>query len=595
MSIPRSESAACPSGVGPDAARDPDQREMGTVDVLGTCESILAEHDALDRCVSIEPRRHEGQHADLRLLFADRKWLQSSAGEELVAALEEHPVATSVQRHKSAILLRFNDAALAGLERRLAAGESVGLETDLLDGRLITVGFVGPNTNKALHVGHLRNIVLGQALASALASAGATVQRHSLVGDIGRRVCEAMGGYLTHHDGETPQTRALTGDRFVELCFRDYPHDPTQSATIGGVSDPNAEEQETRNDLADTIMKAWLLGAARERALWRRMRDWAFTGHLQTLARLGVRMDRYDFESEEIQRALDLVARGLERGLFKREAAGGVIYQTGRSEYTTMVLLRQDGAPTEYARLLGVYHRMLEDLDPDAVYVEVVGIEWQPATAVLGELLAALLRSPHDTRYLWVFHGSVTVGGRKMASSNGEVMWIDDLLDEIAAGPGIAALQELAHGAAGREELADMVVRGTFLCSPTAQPLEFGLDHLLEGPPGPGWTIAEAWCRAQGPQIPARTAPVARTAVVQSQLYRRSLLRAVQKRDAAKLATYLLGLSEACLAAPEPGAAAAPILRGTLRSLGFVVGNQRPRQRDGGWSHHASHRDPIAA
>jgi hypothetical protein len=368
---------------------------VGTADVLGECEGVLVEHDALHRCVAIEPRRREDQHADLRLLFADRAWLRSADGEALTAGLERHPAVAGVQRHRSAILLRFDDAALAGLECRLAAGEIAAMDaSDALGGSPITVGFVGPNTNKALHVGHLRNIVLGHALASALTSAGATVSRHSLVGDIGRRVCEAMGGYLTCHDGESPQALGLAGDRFVELCSRDFPRDPAHQAAIAAAGDPNAEESETRGDLADAIMSAWLSGAVAERALWRRMRDWAFTGHAHTLARLGVRMDRYDFESEAIRHARDLVAKGLERGLFEREATGGVIYRTGRSEYTTMVLLREDGAPTEYARLLGVYHRMLEDLEPGAAYVEVVGIEWQPATSVLGELLEALLRSP---------------------------------------------------------------------------------------------------------------------------------------------------------------------------------------------------------
>jgi len=530
------------------------------------------------------------------MLFTDRKWLQSHAGDELIVALQEHPGVAGARRHRSAILLRFDDAALAGLEGRLAAGEIAGMGTaDILDGRRFTVGFVGPNTNKALHVGHLRNIVLGQALASAMSSAGAIVECHNLVGDIGRRVCEAMGGYLTRHDGEDPRRMGLAPDRFVELCCRDFPRAgarPSASAVAedpatAAAEDPNAEESETRGDLADTIMQAWMAGAEPERELWRRMRDWALSGHSHTLARLGVRMDRHDFESDGIQRALELIETGLTQGLFTRELAGGVIYRTGRSEYTTMVLLRKDGAPTEYARLLGVYHRMHDHLPPDAVYVEVVGIEWQSVMAVQRELLTYLLGKPSDERFTWAFHGSITVGGQKMGSSTGEVMWIDDLLDEVAACPGVAALQELADGAAVREELADMIVRGSFLCSPTLQPLAFARERLIDGRSGPGWTIAEAWCRAQhpheraqSPQRPLTWTPVARTALVQSQLFPRTLRRAVARRDTASIATYLLGLSEACLAAPAPGPAAAPMLRRVLASLGFPVGDRRPDSLD---------------
>ncbi len=546
----------------------------------------------------MEPRRREDQHADLRLLFSDRRWLQSRAGDALIADLQGQAPLASVERHRSALLLRFEDAALARLERRLAAGEPAGMNAaDLLEDRRFTVGFVGPNTNKALHVGHMRNVLLGQALASALAAAGASVKRHNLVGDIGRRVCEAMGGYLTCHGEEDPSSAGMIGDRFVELCSRDFPRGSGEAATDERGSDPNAEENEACGDLADTIMAAWLAGAPAERALWRRMREWALTGHSSTLARLGVSMDLQDFESEGVQRAFELIARGLEEGLFEREPSGAVVYRTGRSEYTTMVLLRQDGAPTEYARLLGVYHRMNETLAPGALYIEVVGIEWQPPMAVLGELLEGLLGVRSEERYTWAFHGWVTVEGQKMGSSTGEVMWIDDLLDEVAAGSGVGELQELADGALDRRQLADAIVRASFLCSATSQPLAFAFDRLRDGAAGPGRTIVEAWCRAQRapmPELGAR-APVARTAVVQSQLFRRAVARTSEKRDAATLASYLLGLAQACLIAPAPGPAAAPMLGRVMSSLGFLVGSEEAGRAAEPPSHEAGSVPPNRA
>ena len=486
----------------------------------------------------------------------------------------------AAQRRRSAALLRFDDTPLARLEQHLSAGGTAGMQgSDIVDGRRFMVSFVGANTNKALHVGHLRNIVLGQALASALTAAGAVVQRHSLVGDIGRRVCEAMVGYRRHHDGHTPETAGLPGDRFVELCSRDCPQERVQPRSAGEPpreSDPNAEEREVRGDSADRLMRSWMLGAPAERALWSLMRGWALQGHRRTLARLGVSIDRHEYESEAIERALALLEQGLRTGLFEREATGGVIYRTGRSEYATMVLQRTDGVLTEYARLLGLYDRILEDLDSDVDFIEVVGIEWQPAATALGEVLAALRRLPCDP-CTWAFHGSVTVAGQKMGSSTGEVRWIDDLLDDVAASPHIAVLRELAGGAISCDHLADLVVRATFLCSPTAQPLTFAEARLLAGGSTPGWTIAEAWCRAQRPCESHSNAPVARTAVVQSQLYRRALLRTITRLDASYLASYLLGLCEACLASPQPGPAAAPILRRVLGSLGFLVDERGAR------------------
>lgn len=535
---------------------------------VNECEAVLVEHEAIDRCVAIEPRRNEDQGADLRLLFADRIWLRSPAGRAMVTALHDHPLVSQATRHKAAVLLRFDDIALTALEHRLAAGELVGLSgSNILDGRPFMVSFVGANTNKALHVGHLRNIVLGQALASALTAAGADVQRHSLVGDIGRRACEAMVGYLAAHNGETPHTLGLPSDRFVELCSRDCPRETGQS--VGG-EDPNAEESEAHGDRADAIMHAWLAGAPAERALWRRMRNWTMDGHRRTLARLGVTIDRHDCESQAIDRALELVAEGLHAGLFERETVGGVIYRTGCSEYATMVLQREDGALTEYGRLLGLYDPILTDLNSQAEFVEVVGIEWQPAATAIWEMLQALRKNPGD-RLEFAYHGSVTVAGAKMGSSTGEVTWIEDLLDDLATSEGVSRLHELSAGEIARERLADMVVRGTFLSSPTAQPLAFSNDRLRGGGSGPGWTIAQAWCRAQQPRKLHSGSLVARTAIVQSQLYQRSLRRTVARRDTAGLASYALGLCEACLASPEPGPAAAPILRRVLKSLGFIV------------------------
>jgi arginyl-tRNA synthetase len=535
---------------------------------VNECEDVLVEHEAIDRCVVIEPRRDEDQRADLRLLFADRMWLRSPAGRALVAALHDHPLVSEATRHKAAVLLRFDDIALTALEHRLAAGELVGLNgSNIFDGRRFMVSFVGANTNKALHVGHLRNIVLGQALASALTAAGADVQRHSLVGDIGRRVCEAMVGYLAAHNGETPQTLGLPSDRFVELCSRDCPRETVQS--VGG-EDPNAEEIEAHGDCADAIMHAWLVGAPDERALWRRMRDWATDGHRRTLARLGVTIDRHDCESQAIDRALELIAKGLHAGLLERETSGSVIYRTGRSEYATMVLQREDGALTEYGRLLGLYDPILTDLNSQAQFVEVVGIEWQPAAKAIWEVLQALRKDRGD-RLEFAYHGSVTVAGRKMGSSTGEVTWIEDLLDDLAASEGVSRLHELSAGEIARERLADMIVRGAFLSSPTAQPLAFSYDRLRAGGSGPGWTIAQAWCRAQQPCKLHSGSLVARTAIVQSQLYQRSLRRAVASRDTAGLASYVVGLCEACLASREPWPAAAPILRCVLKSLGFLV------------------------
>lgn len=550
---------------------------MDNLDLRKECEAILTEHEALDRCVVVEARRSEDILADIRLVFGDRSWLQSEDGHRLVATFRDHPMTAKALRRKSAIHLRFHDEVLGDLERELATGSPLGMTADdVAGGRKVTVSYVGPNTNKALHVGHLRNAFLGEALASALGAAGAEVRRYNVIGDIGRRVCEAMAGYMMSHQGEEPGEAGISGDRFVELCCRDFAASRNGSGAVAD-DDPIAEEKASQGDMADDLLEKWMAGSPAETELWSLMRDWVMEGHEETLGRLGMRFDDASYESDAIPRAMDLVAEGVEKGIFEEEESGGVVFRTGQEEYPTMVLVRDDRFPTEHARLLGLYDHLLEHLREEETYVELAGIEWQPSISVLCEILEKLRPGPRNEADIRVFHGSVTdLDGGKIGSSTGDVVWVDDFYDQIKDGPAATALEKLGGGNVSREEIADLLIRGTFLCAPLTKHLSFAPEALMDGWPGPGWTIAEAWCRTQlfRDSEPENGAPLARTVVMQSQQYRMSLRRTVEKRDPTSLAKYLFGLSEVCVASPTPGPAAAPMLERVLSGLGFLAGRR---------------------
>ena len=560
------------------------------LDLCRRCEAILAELGASEHCTAIEARRHEGHQADLRLIFDDRGWLQSDGGDKLLSVLEEQPSIESAKRRKSTIHIRFEDEALVDLERRLGTGEPAGMRPgNAFAGQRVTVSYLGPNTNKALHVGHLRNVIVGEALSSAYAAAGVTVRRHNLVGDIGRRVCEAMGGYVKSHAGESPADGGIPGDRFVEYCCRDYYGDIGESGAGAEMrkmlGDPNAEERTKIGDLADTLMEEWLAGSEEERELWGRMRGWVLDGHERTLARMGISIDHCDFESENLDRATALLEQGVADGIVEREESGAVVYRSERSEYPTMVLIREDGCPTEHARLLGTYDRILDELEPGEPYVEVAGYEWQPPVTVLCEVHERLRPGARNETHQRLYHAAVTwAGGEKIGSSTGDVLWIDDFLDEVAAAPAVGVLEQISGGTVPRAEIADLLIRGTFLGAPTSRSLPFSREALTESQPGPGWTIAEAWCRAQrGEAAGEATEPIARTTVLQSQQYWRALRRTVEKRDVTTLSRYLVGLSEVSMDCEEPGPAAAPVLKRVLGSLGFVAGrSERPLARPDG-------------
>lgn len=545
--------------------------------IAAECERLLAAHDALGRCVAFQPRDDEAQQADLRLRFGDRAWLSGAAGEELVAALNAHPAVAAAKRRRSDVFVSFETEALREEELRLAAGEAAGMESaDLLRGARYDVSLVGPNANKALHLGHLRNLALGQALACGLEAAGAEVRRRSLVADIGRRMCEAMAGYLESHQGETPESAGLSSDRFVELCSRAFRENC--AAVTESTPGPNRQEEESRGDTAAALMEGWLRGDEQERQLCGRIRSWVLAGHERTLERLGLSIDVYDFESDEVPRARELIQRGLDMGLFEREATGGVVYRSGRPEYATMVLLNAEGVPTECARVLAVCHRIVDELDPEVSFLEVLGDEWRPAQTVVADLLLRLLPDESEKTYEWLYYGMVTAEGRKIGSSNGDVVWIDDFLDELGAGPAVAALERIGEGSVPRAELADVLARTAFLCAPMLQPLPLAAERLFEERSGPAWTIAEAWSRANAVDPDAPHPHLSRAGIMQSQEFRPVLAQAIERRDPTVLASYLVRLSESFLSAPDPGPAARPVLLRTMRALGFAVG--RPAAAD---------------
>jgi arginyl-tRNA synthetase len=551
-----------------DRVADVSGYEVG--EILGECEALLATHAALERCVAIQPRDSEAQKGDLRIRFSDREWPKSAAARDLAASFLSHPAVAGAELRRTDLLLSFEAEALEDLEVRLAAGESAGMKTaDLLEGRRYDVSLVGPNANKALHLGHLRNVALGQALACALEAAGADVQRRSLVADIGRRMCEAMAGYLESYEGESPESTGLPGDRFVERCSRAFRE--RSGEAVESSPGPNPQEEEARGDAAAQLMEGWLGSGEPERQLWGQMRLWVLAGHERTLSRLGVSIDRYDFESDEIPRARALVNRGLDLGLFEQETSQGVVYRTGRPEYATMVLLNEQGSPTECARVLAVCHRIIEDLDPQVSFLEILGDEWQPAQTVVADLLPRLLPDQADKSYEWLYYGLVTAEGKKIGSSNGDVVWIDDFLDELAASPAVTTLERIGEGSVSREALADVLARATFLCAPMSRPLPLAPERLFEQQEGPAWTIAEAWSRANAPSRGAHRGRTARAGIMQSQEFRPVLQRAIERRDPTVLASYLLRLSEGFLEAPEPGPAARPVLERVLHSLGFTV------------------------
>ncbi len=512
--------------------------------------------------------------------------IELTAAREALAAL---PDVATVSARADSLTVRFADAAIAALGERLEAGDEGVLDArDLLGGAEVVVNFCDANPTKALHVGHLRNIALGQALAGALAAAGARVTRQSQVSDYCRSMGEALAGYMELPEHITPRSLGVKSDHFVGECFGRYgaravddaPHPERAGAwpdAAEGANDPAlSAEAAVRNDLADKLLERMSAGDPQIVERWQRLRGWALEGQEATLAALGVSIDRLVYESDSRPLTQWILDRGVAGAVLTRTASGAVVYETREEEYPRLLLARADGFPTQHLRTIALW-RSLHGTLGEIRTIELVGEEWQAYVRYHGRLMhgegpssrpSRRERHPSDN----VIYGMVTVEGGAVKSSHGRPPLVDGLLERLSAAP---ALKELAARSEGRfreRNLAALVTLGFYLGRPTRKPVDLTLTEMLDLTGGVGWELAravvDAWDpRHDGPPDPAPEGDKYRHAVMQSQVHRRLLARAVEQLDMYELARFYGHLSRRYLAI-DPDARTARAMR-TLLAAGM--------------------------
>ena len=284
-----------------------------------------------------------------------------------------------------------------------------------LAGQRIIVEFSAPNTNKPLHLGHLRNDSLGMSVSRILASLGAEVLRVNLINDRGVHICKSMAAYQRFGGGATPAERGQKGDHLVGdfyVRFAEWARE-----------DPQAEE------VARRMLQAWENGDPEVRELWQRMNRWAIRGIEQTYKRTGVKFDRVYLESETYLLGRRIVELGLERKVFYREEDGSVWIDLGEQNLDKKVLLRSDGTSVYLTQDLGTAVQRYKDQPFDRM-IYVVGNEQRYHFQVLFKILE-LLGYPWAENLFHLAYGMVNLPEGKMKSREGTVVDADDLLDDL--------------------------------------------------------------------------------------------------------------------------------------------------------------------
>jgi arginyl-tRNA synthetase len=537
-----------------------------TTNLFDYFEEAPAREEAPVRWAARAPRRPQ-EHFDLKLVPRLPAWQEDPDSLHALARLEREPWVAAVAREEGGVRLRLDDGWIETVGAALEAGAvAEATLSDLARGQRFSVQFWDANATKALHLGHLRNLAIGNALAAALAQAGGQVERRSLISDAGRSMGEAMAGVMNsgRHAHSWPDGDEKS-DHFVGLCYADYvaASGSFTGAEIEYPEDSLTRELALRGDAADELLKRVMGGELEALELWYKTRAWVIAGQRKTLARLGIAFDRVFFESDFLADAAELTAAGLRDGRLKRREDGVVIYATGLKDFEEFPLVRADGLPTQHMRSLAYWMAAPELAGTTSM--QVCGTEWVSHVTCRRKLMDELLpvgngsggggsggggglngQEPmHPTRD--IFNGMVSRQKRALASSEGALL-IDELLDWLDArideSPERRAVR---HGHPSPERIAAQVALGYFLSYPVAPPIDLDPDKLLADGESLGWDMVRA--RAPHSRAASRGArpaedPDYRFAVVQSELYRRYLRLAVQRFDVGPLALYLKHLAK---------------------------------------------------
>ncbi len=318
------------------------------------------------------------------------------------------------------------------LEQKTVYGSLTDTGKAPLAGARVMVEFSSPNTNKPLHLGHLRNDALGESVSRILKTAGAEVFKVNIINNRGVHICKSMLAYQKFHAarGDTPESLGIKSDRFVGDCYVEFDK--------WNKEDPTAEKQ------AQDLLVQWEQGDDAVRKLWKQMNDWAIAGISQTYARTGVSFDKLYYESDTYLKGREEILKGLQDGIFYQEADGSVWVDLAEIGLDKKVLLRKDGTALYMTQDIGTAIYRHHDW-PFNQLVYVVGSEQQYHFKVLFYVLKKLGYAWADQLY-HLSYGMVNLPEGKMKSREGTVVDADDLINSLRDG----ALEEIS--AKGREE-----------------------------------------------------------------------------------------------------------------------------------------------
>lgn len=327
----------------------------------------------------------------------------------------------------------ISDKYYLDLFGRIKDVENYGFVTPEENEKATLVEYSSPNTNKPLHLGHVRNNLLGYSVAEIIKASGKKVYKTQIINDRGIHICKSMLAWEKFGNNETPESSGLKGDKLVGKYYVEF--DKVYKSQINELIAEDKTEEEAKKQApiileAQEMLQKWEAGDEKVMNLWKTMNQWVYTGFAETYKNLGVDFDTYYYESNTYLLGKDVVEQGLEKGVFYKKADGSVWIDLTEDGLDEKLVLRSDGTSVYMTQDIGTAIQRVKDFPDVGGMVYTVGNEQDYHFKVLFLILKKL-------GYDWaqnLFHlsyGMVDLPSGKMKSREGTVVDADDLMEDM--------------------------------------------------------------------------------------------------------------------------------------------------------------------